>query len=231
MLNILMAEVFMYNYKGISLKRIAHDCFLVTDGEVNIYFDPFKIKEELPKADYIFVTHEHFDHFSLEDINKIIKSSTVLFMNEMTHKELGSKLKNKVVMVKPMEVLDYNSLHIEGFPAYNINKFREPGKVFHPKEDKKLGFIITINGVKIYHVGDSDHIPEMDQLKSKNIDILLIPISGTYVMTPQEAATSAKSINAAVSIPMHYGVIVGDGTQAEDFKAALEKDGLKSVVI
>lgn len=221
----------MYNYKDISLQRIAHDCFLVTDGKVNIYFDPFKIKEELPKADYIFVSHEHFDHFSLEDINKIIKSSTVLFMNEMTHKELGSKLKNKVVVVKPMEVLDYDGLHIEGFPAYNINKFREPGKVFHPEEDKKLGFIVTINSVKIYHAGDSDHIPEMDGLASRNIDILLIPISGTYVMTPEEAVDAAVHINPAVSIPMHYGAIVGDISQAEDFKAALEKKGLKSVII
>lgn len=149
----------------------------------------------------------------------------------MTYKELDKKLPNKTVVVKPMESLDYEDMHIEGFPAYNTNKFREPGKVFHPKGDKKLGFIVTVNGVKIYHTGDSDYIPEMDSLKDKNIDILLIPVSGTYVMTPEEAVEAALAIAPAVSIPMHYGAIVGDVSNAEKFRKILQTKGRKADII
>ncbi|MHB1680893.1 MAG: MBL fold metallo-hydrolase [bacterium] len=222
----------MFNYKGIDLQRIAHDCFLVSNGKINLYFDPFKIEsEELPKADYIFITHEHFDHFSIDDIRKIIKESAVLFINEMTEKELGSQLSNKVVIIKPGDSIDYNGIHIKGVPAYNVNKFREHGIVYHPKEDKKLGFIVTIDGVKIYHTGDSDNIPEMENLKEENIDILLIPVSGTYVMTSKEASDAAVIINAKVAIPMHYGAIVGSDADAQDFVETVKEKGLNAVLI
>lgn len=227
-----MEVIIMFNYKGIVLQRIAHDCFLVSNGKINFYFDPFKIEsEELPKAEYIFITHEHFDHFSIDDIKKIVKESSVLFMNEMTKKELGSQLTNKVVTIKPGDSIDYNGIHIKGVPAYNINKFREQGIVYHPKEDKKLGFIVTFDGIKIYHAGDSDNISEMENLKEENIDILLIPVSGTYVMTPQEASEAAIIINAKVAIPMHYGAIVGSDADAQDFVEKVKKKGLNAVLI
>ncbi len=221
----------MFNYKGLAVERFCHDSFMVTDGKVNLYFDPFKLLNANPKADYIFVSHEHFDHFSMDDIHKIIKDSTVLFMNEMTHKELDSLLDNKVVIIAPGNSMDFKDFHIEGVPAYNINKFKEPGKVYHPKEDNKLGFIVTFNGIKIYHMGDTDNIPEIDNLTSKNIDLLFIPVSGTYVMTPLEAIGAAEKIGASISIPMHYGTIVGDKTQAEYFKEGCKKKGLSSVII
>ncbi|MHB8231394.1 MAG: MBL fold metallo-hydrolase [bacterium] len=221
----------MFNYKGLEVKRFCHDSFLIKAGKINIYFDPFKLHGDEPKADYIFISHEHFDHFSPDDIHKILKDSTVLFMNEMTHKEIDSLIDNKITIISPGEEVDFKDLHIEGMPAYNTNKFREPGKVYHPKEDKKLGFIVTFNGVKIYHAGDTDLIPEMDNLASKNIDLLLIPVSGTYVMTPAEAIESALKIKAKISIPMHYGTIVGDKKQAEEFKEGCEKNGLTSEIV
>ncbi len=221
----------MFNYKGLDIKRFSHDCFLVTDGKVNIYFDPFKLNGDEPKADYIFISHEHYDHFSIDDIHKIIKDTTVLFMNKTTHKEMDSLLNNKVIIIEPSGEVDFNGMHIEGVPAYNINKFREPGKVYHAKEDKKLGFIVTFNGVKIYHMGDTDYILEMDNLISKNIDILFIPVSGTYVMTVTEALNAADKIKAGISIPMHYGAICGDKKQADDFKEGCKKRGLNVAVI
>lgn len=221
----------MYTYKDITIKRIAHDCFLVSNSKINLYFDPFKIGEVLPKADYIFITHEHFDHFSIDDIRKIIKESTVLFMNEMTEKALGDQLSNKVVAINPGDSIDYDGIHIKGVPAYNVNKFRERDIVYHPKEDKKLGFIVLIDNVKIYHVGDSDNIPEMKNLKDENIDILLIPVSGTYVMTPKEALDATLVINPKVAIPMHYGAIVGSEADAQDFVEAVRKKGLDAVLI
>ncbi len=221
----------MYNYKGLEIKRFCHDSFLVSDGKINIYFDPFKLHGDEPKADYIFVSHEHFDHFSPDDIHKIIKDSTVLFMNEMTSEEIDGLYDNKIVIVNPGDSIDYKDLHIKGVPAYNINKFREPGKVYHPKEDKKLGFIVTLKGVKIYHTGDTDHIPEMDSLASEKIDLLFIPVSGTYVMTPSEAIDAALQIKSDISIPMHYGTIVGEKKQAEEFMSGIQKKGLKSEII
>lgn len=221
----------MFNYKDLEIIRFCHDSFLIKNGKKNIYFDPFKLHGDVPKADYIFISHEHFDHFSPDDIHKIIKDSTVLFMNEMTHQEIDSLYDNKIIVMTPVDSLDFDDLHIEGIPAYNLNKFREPGKVYHPKEDKKLGFIVTFKGVKIYHTGDTDYIPEMDNLAEKNIDLLLIPVSGTYVMTPAEAIKAAASIKAKISIPMHYGTIVGEKKQAEEFKEGCKKNGLLSEIV
>lgn len=221
----------MYKYKEIEITRLNHDCFLVSGGGINIYFDPFKLVGGEPEADYILISHEHFDHFSMEDIHKILKKKTVLVMNDKTHKEINSLISNKIHTISPGESIDLGDLSVKALPAYNINKFREPGKVYHAKEEKKLGFIITFKGVKIYHTGDTDYIPEMDNLASENIDILLIPVSGTYVMTPSEAIEAAVKINAAVSIPMHYGAIVGERKQAEDFKEGCKQKGLTSVII
>ena len=221
----------MFNYKGLEITRFCHDSFLVKGGSINIYFYPFKLHGDEPKADYIFISHEHFDHFSPDDIHKVIKDSTVLFMNEMTGDEIDGLYDNKIVIIRPGDSIDFKDLHIKGVPAYNINKFREPGKVYHPKEDKKLGFIVTFNGVKIYHTGDTDHIPEMDSLASEKIDLLFIPVSGTYVMTPAEAVEAASKIKADTSIPMHYGTIVGEKKQAEEFKEGVLKKGLKCEIV
>jgi L-ascorbate metabolism protein UlaG (beta-lactamase superfamily) len=221
----------MFKYKGLEIKRFCHDSFLVTDGKINIYFDPFKLHGDKPKADYIFISHEHFDHFSPDDIHKIIKDSTVLFMNEMTYDEIDGLYDNKIVVINPGDSIEFKDLHIKGVPAYNTNKFREPGKVYHPKEDKKLGFIVTFDGVKIYHTGDTDYIPEMNNLSLENIGLLFIPVSGTYVMTPAEAIEAALKIKADISIPMHYGTIVGEKKQAEEFVERLKENGLKSEII
>lgn len=221
----------MYNYKGLEIKRFCHDSFLVTNKKNYIYFDPFKITPNEPKADYIFISHEHFDHFSPDDLIKIIKDSTILFMNQKTYEEIESLYDNKIIVMSPGDVENIDGLKVEAVPAYNINKFREAGKVYHPKEDKKLGFIVTFDDIKIYHTGDTDYIPEMDVLSAKKIDLLLIPVSGTYVMTPDEAVEAASKIKASISIPMHYGTIVGEKKQAEYFKEGLEKRGLAAEII
>src|SRR5207253_9301896 len=94
-----------------------------------------------------------------------------------------------VRVVKPGDKLKLGDVSIDVVPAYNLNKFREPGKVFHPKEDGKAGFIIGIRGVRVYHAGDTDAIPEMKGLKP---DVALLPVSGTYVMTAEEQPKRPK---------------------------------------
>ncbi len=204
----------MFDYHGVKLSWLGHDGFRIQNGEV-VYIDPFKIEAGGPKADIVLISHEHFDHCNVEDLNKIVTPETVIVAHSQSKNEL-SKLKVKEIkIVKPGDKIKVGGLAIEAVPAYNVNKFREPGKVFHPKEDGKVGYLVTVNGLRIYHAGDTDHIPEM---KNIHTDIALLPVSGTYVMTAKEAAEAAGSINPKIVIPMHYGAIVGSSADAESFK-------------
>jgi len=200
----------MYEYKGVKITWLGHDGFRIEDGQVT-YIDPFKI-EGGPKANLVLVSHEHFDHLSLDDLKKVTGSNTVVVAHAQSKSELSKLNVKEVKVVKPGDKIKVGDVSVEALPAYNLNKFREPGKVFHPKEDGKLGFILTVKGVRIYHTGDSDHIPEMKGLRP---DIALVPVSGTYVMTSQEAVEAVASIQPKVVIPMHYGAIVGDRKDAE----------------
>ncbi len=200
----------MYEYHGVKLTWLGHDGFRIQNGQV-VYIDPFQI-EGGPKADIVLVSHEHFDHCNVDDLKKIVGPNTIIVAHAQSKSEL-SKLKSKEVKIlKPGDKTNLGDVGVEAVPAYNLNKFREPGKVFHPKEDGKLGYVVTVKGVRIYHAGDTDHIPEMKNLR---VDIALIPVSGTYVMTVQEAAEAVASINPKVVIPMHFGAIVGSRTDAE----------------
>ena len=195
------------------LTWLGHDGFRIEDGQV-IYIDPFQIKEGA-KADLILVSHEHDDHCSVGDLKKIVTPKTVVVAHSQSKSELSKLRVKDLKIVKPGDKLTLGNVTVEAVPAYNTNKFREPGKFFHPKEDGKLGFIVTVKGVRIYHAADTDHINEMRDMAP---DIALLPVSGTYVMTAKEAAEAAASIKPKVAIPMHYAAIVGSVKDAEEFK-------------
>lgn len=199
----------MMNVKETAKKIVwlGHDGFRI-DGDKIVYFDPYQISPGA-KADLILVTHEHFDHCSPGDIAKIQKPETVI----VTEKDSAKKLKGNVKVVRPGQTIDADEIKIEAVPAYNTDK------TFHPKENGWLGFIVEIEGVRIYHAGDTDFIPEMNQFE---VDIALLPVSGTYVMTALEAIEAALAIRPKLAIPMHYGAIVGGEQDAKDFKVALE---------
>ena len=186
---------------------LGHDGFLIKgDGKV-IAIDPFQVKECEP-ADIILVTHEHYDHCSPEDIKKIQKASTVI----VTEANSAEKLTGDVRVVQPGDRLTVSGIPIEAVPSYNTDK------AFHPKQNAWLGFIVTVEGVRIYHAGDTDVIPEMD---SFDVDIALLPVSGTYVMTAEEAVRAAKMIKPKLVIPMHYDAIVGSEDDARRLCDAL----------
>ena len=120
------------------------------------------------------------------------------------------------MLVEPYKTYDIDGITVRTIPAYNINKFRSPDVAFHPKTDNHVGFILTINGKNLYHAGDTDATPEM--LSLKNIDLALVPVSGTYAMTADEAADAVNSFQPDCAVPMHYGSVVGSRADAERFK-------------
>jgi len=185
---------------------LGHDGFRI-DGAKTIYFDPFQITSTR-KADIILVSHEHYDHCSPDDIASIQQDNTVV----ITEKDSAKKLSGDVRIVTPGEVTTIEDVTITAVPAYNRNK------QFHPRAKGWLGFIVEIDGVRVYHAGDTDFIPEMKDFK---VDIALLPVSGTYVMTADEAVQAARAIRPRAVVPMHYGAIVGNEKDAELFKQSL----------
>ena len=204
----------MFEYKGIKIKWFGHDTFSI-QGKIKIMTDPYKIaKQESP--DLILISHNHFDHLSIEDLAKISTNQTII----VTAKECldmisGFPYKEKIGIL-PGEEKTVRGIKIKAVRAYNLDKINpETKKPFHPREDGKIGFLINIDNVIIYHTGDSDMIPEMNDLKP---DISLVPVSGTYVMTASQAAKAIEAIKPKIAIPMHYGTIVGSENDALDFK-------------
>lgn len=185
---------------------LGHDGFRI-DAKQVIYIDPYQVSPG-PKADVVLVTHEHYDHCSPADIDKLRRPGTVI----VTEKDSAAKLKGDVRILAPGQALDLGSIRVEAVPAYNTDKR------FHPRQKGWLGFIVDTGEVRIYHAGDTDFIEEM---KSLDVDIALLPVSGTYVMTAEEAARAARAIRPGLAIPMHYGAIVGDRGDALRFKEAL----------
>ena len=178
-------------YKNLSIEKIFHAATKIK-GQTIIYIDPFNLPDNSETADVIFITHEHHDHLSPEDIKKIAAQNTAIVATPACEEKLVGFDAEKIIYVKPGDNLEIKNIKVEVAPAYNINKFRSPGVPFHPKEHGKVGYVLEIEKVRIYQAGDTDNIPEMRNLK--NIDIALLPISGTYTMTVEEAAEAANLI-------------------------------------
>lgn len=203
----------MLDFKGIRFHWLGHDGFkIIADGKT-IYIDPYKLsKAQQGKndADIVLVTHNHFDHLSMDDLKHVVgKKTTIVAAKECAEqlKPLGLEVK----AVAPGDRLAVQGVSIETIASYNTNK------TFPPKGDKKVGYVLTLNNMRVYHAGDTDDIPEMDAVHP---DIALVPVSGTYVMTADEAA---RAVNERIkpkmlAIPMHYASIVGTEKDATRFK-------------
>lgn len=198
-----------------SLHWLGHDTFRI-DGPPVVYVDPYKLPPTVVAADLILVTHDHFDHLSPEDLERVRTAGTVV----IGPPEVAEKLPG-VRVLRAGESCEEAGVRVTAVPAYNTNK------TFHPRETGKVGFVFTVGGVTYYHAGDTDLIPEMDGLAP---DVALLPVSGTYVMTAREAVQAARRIRPKVAVPMHYGTIVGSGDDARTFARDLEGSGIEVVI-
>jgi L-ascorbate metabolism protein UlaG (beta-lactamase superfamily) len=212
----------LYEYHGVKITWLGHDGFKIEDGGKTLVIDPFQLKHNVP-ADYVLVSHEHQDHANAEDLKKVVKAhETIVVTIAAAKSEVEKASPKEIKIVKPGDQVKLGNYEVKAVPAYNTNKFREPGKPFHPKSDADVGYVVkTSGGVTIYHTGDSDVIPEMENLMP---DIALLPVSGTYVMTADEAIDAVQKIKPKVAIPMHYGTIVGSEKDAQKFKGAAKTE-------
>ena len=193
----------------------------ISDRIGTIYLDPFEIKDETHDADYILITHPHYDHFSLQDIMKVVKDSTVLVVPESMleeARELSPNVK-EIVTVTPGIYKEIAGLEIETIPAYNNLK------PFHPRRAEWVGYILLLDGKRVFIAGDTGLTKENRQVKC---DIALVPIGGTYTMDAKKAAELINIIRPEVAIPTHYGSVVGKPQDAKVF-AGLVKPPVKVV--
>lgn len=208
----------------VEIEWLGHASFKIISGGTVIYIDPYILPKKIHPADLILITHEHFDHCSEENVRKLIKPEGIVVATEDCVK-LFSGLNAKAI--RPNQELGISGIKIETIPAYNINKFRSPGVPFHEK-GRKVGYIITVGGKRIYHAGDTDFTPEMKNLK--DIDVALVPIGGTYTMTKEEAAEAVNTFKPKVVVPMHYNTFDGIHADAEKF-AKLVNPGISVEIL
>ena len=177
-----------------------------------IYFDPYKIQDEAHDADYIFITHSHYDHYSPEDIEKIINDNTVIIAPQSMQSEI---FYDNVIYVVPGEEYNESGICFSTVWAYNVDKH------FHPKANMWVGYVVQIADQKVYVAGDTDVTEESKMVKC---DIAFIPCGGTYTMGSHEAAFLANTIKPKIAIPTHYGAIVGSRSDGEEFIKQLDSD-------
>ena len=187
---------------------LGHATFKLKGAKTTIYIDPYQLQGTPELADVICVTHVHHDHLSLKDIEKLLKPETVIVATPDCQ-----GLPGKVIALRPGESAQVGEATVEAVPAYNI------GKAFHPQANGWVGYIVTLEGTRYYHAGDTDLIPEM---KSCRADVAFLPAGGKYTMTAAEAAEAANTIRPQVAVPMHWGAIIGSENDAEAFRAQCE---------
>jgi L-ascorbate metabolism protein UlaG (beta-lactamase superfamily) len=199
---------------------LGHSGFRVCAGARTIYIDPYRIPAGEAKADLVLITHSHYDHFSIQDLERLTKPGT----HVIAPAAVAERLDGDVHSIRPGEVIetDIPGVDVRAIPAYNTSKRDGEGRPFHPREAGCVGYELNVRGERLYHAGDTDVIPEMDWVVGA--DVALLPVSGVYVMTPLEAAEAARRIQPVVAVPMHWGEHIGSEQDAKAFADAAPVD-------
>jgi L-ascorbate metabolism protein UlaG (beta-lactamase superfamily) len=197
-----------------AVEWLGHSGFRVRAGRTTIYIDPYRVADDAAPADLILVTHGHYDHFSPRDIQALSHKHTWLIAPAAVAERVGGK----VLSIAPGEAIEPEFAHgvsIRAVAAYNTSKRDAEGRPFHAREAGWLGYDVNVRGERLYHAGDTDVIPEMDQVTG--VDVALLPVSGIYVMTAEEAAEAARRIQPRLAVPMHWGEHIGTEDDARRF--------------
>jgi L-ascorbate metabolism protein UlaG (beta-lactamase superfamily) len=197
-----------------ALEWLGHSGFRITVGRSVVYIDPYRVPEDAPPADLILITHGHYDHFSPQDVERLSKRETWL----VGPAAVAERVSGQVHRIGPGEAIDdelVRGVHIGAVAAYNTSKRDPDGNPFHPRDAGWVGYELNVRGERLYHSGDTDVIPEMDSVTG--VDVALLPVSGVYVMTAQEAAEAARRIQPRVAVPMHWGEHIGTERDARTF--------------
>ena len=198
---------------------LTHSSIRIAGNQI-IYFDPFHVEAETHDADII--CHEHFDHYSPEDLAKVKNAATIL----VCPKTMKDSLNNSGIseefteLVTPGDELEINGVRIQAVPAYNI------GKQFHPQQNQWVGYLVTMNEVTYYIAGDTDI---NEDVKKVQCDVAMIPVGGTYTMTAEEAAELTEMIHPKAAVPTHYGSVAGKAEDGQIF-ADLLKDKINVIL-
>ena len=200
--------LFFFILKGEYMIQINAQSSIRIEEDKVYYFDPFRIKDENHDADYIFITHDHWDHFEKDSILKVGRDNTILIV-PMNMKELVNDLPYEKIFVTPNNTYEIGNIKFKTTYSYNIDKD------FHPKENENVGYIIDINNITYYISGDTDVINEMNDIDA---EVWFIPIGGAYTMTYKEAADLINRVKPMTCFPTHYGDIVGDISYGNKFK-------------
>ena len=205
-----------------NVEVLYHSSIKIKDNKI-IYIDPFKIDKDYNDADIVFITHDHFDHYSEEDIDKVInENTTIIIPEELLTKILRKRInKNAVITVESNKEYMVQGIKFETIPAYNTNK------TFHPKENDWVGYIITLDGIRYYIAGDTDITEENRKVKC---DVAFVPVGGTYTMNYSEAAKLVNIIKPKIAVPIHYGSIVGTKQDATNFIKLLHSS-IKGIIL
>ena len=205
-----------------NIEVLYHSSIRISKNKV-IYIDPFKIDKNYNDADIVFITHDHFDHYSEEDIDKVInENTTIIIPEELLTKILRKGInKNAVITVESNKEYMVQGIKFETIPAYNTSK------TFHPKENDWVGYIITLDGIRYYIAGDTDITEENRKVKC---DVAFVPVGGTYTMDFKEAAQLINEIQPKIAVPIHYGSVVGTKQDATDFIKLLHSS-IKGIIL
>lgn len=187
-----------------------HACIRFDFEGTICYTDPYELNNVSNDADIIFITHGHFDHYSIQDIFKVGKDSTVFVIPEgVATPELDEA---SIVRVKPGNTYEVKEITLETIPAYNT------GKPFHPKEEGWVGYVIEKNAIRYYVAGDTDATPENRQVKC---DVAFVPVGGKYTMNAEEAAQLVNELKPSIAVPIHYGNVIGSEEDARKFESLI----------
>ena len=171
-----------------SVEWLGHSGFRVTVGRQRVYIDPYRVSPEAPKADLILITHGHYDHFSPQDVELLTTPETHVIAPAVVAERLNGRV-HSIAAGEEIEPDNVRWVAVRATAAYNTSKRNSDGHVFHPRTAGGVGYDLNVRGERLYHAGDTDVIPEMDSVHG--VDVALLPVSGTYVMTAGEAAQSA----------------------------------------